>query len=67
MRLVIKNGRIIDPAHDRDEIADLYIGDGKIVALGKSPKGFTSARLIDATNRIVCPGAVDLADRKSVV
>ena len=28
---IIRNGRIIDPANKRDEIADLYIGDGRIV------------------------------------
>ena len=28
---IIRNGRIIDPANKRDEVADLYIVDGKIV------------------------------------
>jgi predicted amidohydrolase len=28
---IIRNGRVIDPANNRDEVADLYIADGKIV------------------------------------
>jgi len=63
MKLTIKKGRIIDPAHDRDEVADLHIDHGKIVATGKPPKGFSPDRSIDAAARIVCPGLVDLAAR----
>ncbi len=29
---IIRNGRIIDPANKRDEVGDIYIGEGKIVA-----------------------------------
>lgn len=63
MRLTIKGGRIIDPAQDRDEIADLHIDHGHIVATGKAPKGFAPDRRIDANGMIVCPGLVDLAAR----
>ena len=28
---IIRNGRVIDPANKRDEVADVYIADGKIV------------------------------------
>lgn len=63
MRITIKKGRTIDPAHQRDEIADLHISGGKITAIGKTPKGFVPDRVIDATNRIVCPGLVDLSVR----
>ena len=30
---IIRNGRVIDPANKRDEVADLYIADGKIVGV----------------------------------
>ena len=63
MRITIKQGRIVDPAHKRDETGDLHIGDGKIIAIGKPPKGFISDRVIDAAGRIVCPGFVDLSAR----
>ena len=29
---IIRNGRVIDPANKRDEVGDIYISDGKIVA-----------------------------------
>lgn len=63
MRITIKKGRIVDPAHKRDEIADLHITGGKITAVGKTPKGFVPDRVINAANRIVCPGLVDLSAR----
>ena len=34
--IIIRGGRLIDPANKRDEIADLYIVDGKIVGDRKS-------------------------------
>jgi predicted amidohydrolase len=42
--LIIRNGRVIDPANKRDEIADLYITDGKIVGSNPNPKGETRSR-----------------------
>lgn len=61
MRIVIKNGRVIDPAHGIDKVQDVYVAGGRIVALGKKPDGFSADRSIDARNRIVCPGLVDLS------
>jgi hypothetical protein len=29
--MIIRNGRVVDPANRRDEIADLYVADGKVV------------------------------------
>jgi dihydroorotase len=59
--LVIRNGRLIDPANKRDEIADLYITDGKIVA-SKSEIGNAKPEIeeIDARNLIVSPGLIDM-------
>ena len=56
MNTVIRNGRIIDPANKRDEVADLFIVDGKI-AKAASDHG---ADLIDAKGLIVAPGLIDL-------
>lgn len=61
MRILIKNGRVIDPPHGVDKVQDVYVADGRIVALGKRPDGFDADRSIDARHRIVCPGLVDLA------
>ncbi|WP_323000682.1 dihydroorotase [Denitromonas sp.] len=63
MKIHIANGRFIDPAHNIDQPADLFIASGKIVGIGSAPDGFTAARSIDATGKIVCPGLVDLAAR----
>lgn len=63
MRTVIKHGRIVDPANKLDKVADLFIENGKIVAIGKGPSGFTPEQVIEAKNRIVCPGLVDLSAR----
>ncbi|HEX5635829.1 MAG TPA: dihydroorotase, partial [Gammaproteobacteria bacterium] len=61
MNIVIRNGRVIDPANQLDEIADIYIGDHHIVAIGAAPKNFHADKIIDATNLWVIPGLVDLA------
>lgn len=57
--LWISNGRIIDPANDRDELADLFVEDGKIVP-GLSDQARSTATKIDASERVVCPGLVDI-------
>jgi dihydroorotase len=54
--LIIKNGRIIDPSTDRDEIADLYILAGRI---SEQAPG-NHCEIIDARDRIVAPGLIDI-------
>jgi len=63
MKLVIRHGRLIDPASSHDAVADLYIADGRIVALGSPPAGFAAEREIDARGLVVAPGLVDLCAR----
>jgi dihydroorotase len=63
MKIHIKNGRLVDPRHDIDRQADLYIAAGKVVGVGEAPKGYTAQRTIDASGMIVCPGLVDIAAR----
>jgi len=63
MNLHIKNGRVIDPANGIDAVQDLFIGDGKVLAVGSAPDGFTAARTIDAAGLVVAPGLVDLSVR----
>src|SRR6266478_2098635 len=59
--LIIRNGRVIDPANKRDEIADLYITDGKIVGSKSAIRNSKSEiEEIDASNLIVCPGLIDM-------
>lgn len=61
--ILIKNGRVIDPKSGRDEVADVFVAEGRIAAIGTAPAGFVAARTIDATGRVVCPGLVDLSAR----
>ena len=63
MKIHIKNGRMIDPMSARDEVTDLFVAAGKIVALGKAPEDFHANRTIDASGLIVCPGLIDLSVR----
>lgn len=69
--IIIENGRIVDPANDIDTIANLYIDNGVIVGIGEQAIGDTSIddmlqqadieQTIDATDKIVCPGLIDLS------
>ena len=61
--LTIANGRVLDPASGFDQITDLHLSGGRILAFGPAPEGFEPQRLIDATGLIVCPGLVDLCAR----
>jgi len=56
--LLIKNGHLIDPANDLDGIANLWIKDGKIVAIGAYDA--EAEQEIDADGKIVCPGLIDM-------
>jgi dihydroorotase len=57
---IIRNGRVIDPANKRDEVADLLIVDGKIVPLSQLSTLNSQPDKIDASNLIVCPGLIDM-------
>ncbi len=63
MKILIQNGRVIDPASGRDEMADIAIAAGRIIAIGSVAGDFHPARTIDATGCVVAPGLVDLGVR----
>jgi len=52
----ITNGRIIDPANNRDEVADLWLADGKISATQPGCETET----LDARGLVVAPGLIDI-------
>ena len=58
-KLLIRNGRILDPGRDVDLTGDVFIVDGKIAAFGPDLAA-NGAEVIDATSLIVCPGFVDI-------
>jgi dihydroorotase len=63
MKILIRNGRVVDPASGRDERADVAIAAGRIVSIGPAPADFNASRTIDAAGCVVMPGLVDLAAR----
>ena len=52
----ITNGRIIDPANNRDEVADLWLADGKITA----PQPGSETETLDVRGLVVSPGLIDI-------
>ena len=63
MKILIQNGRVVDPASGRDERADVAIAAGRIIAIGAVGADFAPNRTIDASDCIVAPGLVDLSVR----
>ena len=53
--LIIKNGRVIDPANNMDEVCDVFVVDGKIAAAAAQ-----GAEVVEADGRIVTPGLIDM-------
>jgi dihydroorotase len=62
VRILVRHGRVVDPASGRDEVADIAIASGRIVHIG-ARSDFQPDRVIDAAGLVVAPGLVDLAAR----
>ena len=48
MKILIKNGRVIDPATNFDEVCDVAIAAGRIIGIGKLPAEFSPNKVMDA-------------------
>ena len=53
MGVLIRGGRLVDPASGVDRTADVYIEDGFVAALDEAPPGFDATRTIDATGMVL--------------
>ncbi len=62
-RVLVKGGRVIDPASRHDAVVDVCIGDGRLLAIGEAPAGFQADLTLDAGGCVVCPGLIDLRAR----
>ncbi len=62
MKILIRQGRVIDPSSGRDEVADVAIASGRILSIG-AVGDFSADRVIEAQGQVVAPGLVDLAAR----
>jgi len=58
MKLIIRDGTVIDPKNRINKKADILIEDGKVKKVGKIGK--MEAEEIDAKDKIVCPGFIDM-------
>src|SRR3989475_4496797 len=60
--LLLTGGRVIDPAQGFDSVADVFIRDGKIAAVGAeaAAQAPRSIQRLDAAGQGVCPGLIDL-------
>ena len=59
MSLLLKNGRLLDPATGRDESLDLFITDGRIDRMGRSLPA-QNAQVVDLTGKVIAPGFLDM-------
>ena len=57
--LLVKNGRVVDPASKLDGPADVLLEDGRVAAVGRNLER-ANAEVFDATGLIVAPGFIDM-------
>ena len=60
MSLLIKNGRVVDPANSTDAVQDVLITAGRIERVAPDLPPAAAATVIDATGKLVCPGFIDI-------
>jgi len=60
MSLLIRNGRVVDPASGTDGVLDVWISDGRIHKVGRGLKTPGGAEVVDATGKVVYPGFIDM-------
>jgi dihydroorotase len=58
--LLIKNGRVVDPASSLDAVQDVLIADGRIERVGRDVPAAPGTPVLDATDKLVCPGFIDI-------
>jgi dihydroorotase len=58
-KLLLKGGRLVDPASRHDGTADVLVEDGRVVEVGFGLDG-TGAEVVDCDGLVACPGLVDL-------
>ncbi len=59
MNILLKGGRVIDPANNRDEVTDVAVGDGIVVPLEQLDLSH-DCEVIDCSGKVVAPGLIDL-------
>jgi dihydroorotase len=60
MSLLLRNGRVLDPAAGMDAILDILTAGGRIARVGPRLSAPEGARVIDVAGKVVCPGFIDI-------
>ena len=60
MSLLIRGGRVVDPANGLDAMADVLVADGSIVKVGRGLRAPEVTEIVDAKGKVVCPGLIDI-------
>lgn len=63
MKTEIINAHIVDPENNINQVANLYIHNRKVVAVGQAPTDWQADTSIDATGKYLFPGLIDIATR----
>jgi dihydroorotase len=59
-RLLIRNGRVIDPSQDLDQGMDILVEDGRVARLGERLRVSAATPVLDVAGLVVAPGFIDL-------
>ena len=57
--ILIKNGLVVDPASDRQEVIDIGLENGRVAAVAQDLSSDSARALCDASGKFVFPGLVD--------
>ena len=60
MSLLLRGGRVVDPANRIDAVQDVLIADGRIVRVGLALRAPEGTPLLDVAGKVVCPGFIDI-------
>jgi len=60
MSLLIRQGRVVDPASGIDGVQDVLVVDGRIGTVGPGLRAPQGTQVIDAAGKVVCPGFIDI-------
>ena len=60
MSLLLRGGRVVDPANRTDGVQDVLIADGRIVRVGPALRAPEGTPVLDVAGKVVCPGFIDI-------
>ena len=58
--ILIQGGRVIDPSRGTDDVADVYLTEGRITGVGRNITGEEGTLIVPAAGKVVAPGLIDL-------